>query len=192
MEDQIAWDYLAVFITLAALAVGLISMAWGKIADWRESREETPPRRRTRQMVARRARPPLPMRVMSRSGGGTPQKRAVVAPAVPALTAALSPIVTPNNEYSSGLSDSGRVQFEATAKTLAALYEAGLVTNLSKSICRAYGCSVQAATKTDSTYQMALKAVNRHLPQQNVPEFRQDDGSTAPASRPITGQRRPA
>lgn len=79
----------------------------------------------------------------------------------------------PNNEYSSGLSDSGRVQFEATAKTVAALYEAGLVTNLSKSICRAYGCSVQAAAKTDSTYQMALKAVNRYLPKKDAgPQFR--------------------
>jgi hypothetical protein len=95
-----------------------------------------------------------------------------VPPAVTAPTAPLSPIATPNNEYSSGLSDSGRVQFEERARTLATLYEAGIITNLSKAICKAYGCSVQSAAKTDSTYQMALKAVNRYLPKQNAPQYR--------------------
>jgi hypothetical protein len=69
MEDQIAWDYLVAFVTLAALAVGLISMAVGKITDWRESREPTRQRQRRRQPARRRARPALPVHVMLRSGG---------------------------------------------------------------------------------------------------------------------------
>lgn len=97
----------------------------------------------------------------------TPQTVAV-APVVTTVTTAEQPIVMPNNEYSSGLSDSGRAAFETKAQTLAQLYEAGVVTNLSKAICKAYGCTVQSASKSDSTYQMALKAVNRYLPKKDA------------------------
>lgn len=95
----------------------------------------------------------------------------VVAPIVTTPTVAQQPIVTPNNEYSSGLSDSGRAAFETKAQTIAVLYDAGIITNVSKAICKAYACSVQAASKPDSTYQMALKAVNRYVPQKG-PQFR--------------------
>lgn len=113
----------------------------------------------------------------------------VVPPAVATFTASEQPIVKPNNEYSSGLSDSGRSDFETTAKTIAVLYEKGLVTNLSKAICGAYNCSVQAASKTDSTYQMGLKAVNRHLSKGKGAQFVQADGTLGPATYPITGNK---
>lgn len=111
-------------------------------------------------------------RDMSRSEQRGGSEKAAVAPAVEMVTAAEQSIVTPNNEYSSGLSDSGRVQFEERARTIAMLYEAELITNLSKAICKVYGCSVQSAAKTDSTYQMALKATNRHLQKKAGPQFR--------------------
>lgn len=62
MENQTVWDYLAVIVTVAALSIGLISMAWGKIAEWREHRQ---PRRASRAAPRRRS---LRLRVMSRSG----------------------------------------------------------------------------------------------------------------------------
>lgn len=65
MENQTVWDYLALIVTVAALSVGLISMAWGKIAEWQK------PRRSARRAAPRRRkRPALPTRVMLRSGGG--------------------------------------------------------------------------------------------------------------------------
>ena len=124
-------------------------------------------------------------RVMSRSEDPVGENEGAVLPPTTIPTVATIPIVTPNNEYNGKLSDSDRVQFEARAKTIAELYEAGIVTNLSKAICRVYGCSVQAASKPDSTYQQALSAVNRHLTR-NKPQFRQPDASTAPASYPVT------
>jgi hypothetical protein len=111
-------------------------------------------------------------RPMSSTRGDDLSKNATVPPVVTTSTAAKQPIVTPNNEYSSGLSDNGRLQFEATAKSIAAMYQRGVITNLSKAICAAYGCTVQSAQKTDSTYQMALKAVNRYLPAKDAPQFR--------------------
>lgn len=56
MSNQIAWDYLAAFVTIAALAIGLISMAVGRISTWRES-DDWPDIER---------RPPAAHRVMSR------------------------------------------------------------------------------------------------------------------------------
>jgi hypothetical protein len=111
----------------------------------------------------------------------------VVAPVVAIRTAAIQPIVMPNNEYSSKLSDSDRIAFEARAAAIADLYKKGLVTNLSKAICGAFNCSVQAASKPDSTYQQALKAVNKYLPQ--GAQFAQADGNTAPATYPVSGRR---
>lgn len=58
MEHQTAWDYLAAFVTIAALAIGLISMAIGQIQAWRE-RHARPTPHRWRHVPARRARPPL-------------------------------------------------------------------------------------------------------------------------------------
>jgi|GEM_PF-5957869 len=124
-------------------------------------------------------------RVMSRSEDPVGENEGAVLPPTTNPTTATIPIAMPNNEYNGKLSDSDRVQFEARAKTIAELYEAGIVTNLSKAICRVYGCSVQAASKPDSTYQQALSAVNRHLTR-NKPQFRQPDASTAPASYPVT------
>ncbi len=100
-------------------------------------------------------------------------------------TADTAPIAISSSEYNGNLSDSGRVQFEERARTIAELYEAGIITNISKAICKVYRCSVQSAAKTDSTYQMALKAVNRHLTR-NKPQFRAEDGATTPATYPIT------
>lgn len=128
-----------------------------------------------------------PEMLMAREEEEESEEEGVVSPPSTISTASTQPIVTPNNEYSSGLSDSGRVQFEERARAIAELYEDGLVTNLSKAICSVYTCSVQSASKTDSTYQMALKAVNRHLTK-NKPQFRQDEGGTAPASYPVTKQ----
>lgn len=103
-------------------------------------------------------------------------------------TAVEQPIATPNNEYSSPLSDNRQRDFETTAKTIATLYEKGIVTNLSKAICAAYGCTVQAATKPDSTYQLALRAVNRNLSKAKGGQFVQADGTLGPATHPITGK----
>lgn len=100
------------------------------------------------------------------------RNNAAVTPVVTTRTTAEQPIVTPNNEYNGGLSDNERIMFETTAKSIAAMYQKGVVTNLSKAICAAYGCTVQSASKPDSTYQLALKAVNKHLPKSNAPQFR--------------------
>lgn len=105
--------------------------------------------------------------VMVNAGAHAAQESAAVAPVVTTSTITTAPIVTPNNEYNGELSNS---EFEATARTIAVLYQAGIVTNLSKAICKAYGCSVQAASKPDSTYQRALRAVNKRLPK-NGPTF---------------------
>jgi hypothetical protein len=110
--------------------------------------------------------------VMSRSEDSTPLYSPYVPPVVATFTAAEQPIATPNNEYSGGLSNNERAAFETTAKSIAAMYQKGVITNLSKAICAAYGCTVQSAAKTDSTYQMALKAVNKYLPNKNTPQFR--------------------
>lgn len=113
-------------------------------------------------------------RVMSRDSAEADSEYASVLPVVTAFTTVEQSIVTPNNEYSGALSDNERTQFEVRALTIASLYEAGIVTNLSKAICRAYGCTVQSASKSDSTYQMALKAVNKHLPKKDTgPQFRE-------------------
>lgn len=68
MTDQTVWDYLLAFIAIAALAIGLISMAVGKIQDWRGRRKRPVRRRRRVAPPARRARPALPIHwIMSRS-----------------------------------------------------------------------------------------------------------------------------
>lgn len=113
--------------------------------------------------------------------------RPIVPPVVAIPTAAVQPIVTPNSEYNGKLYDSERVVFDAKAEAVAILYQKGIATNLSKTICAVYGCSVQAASKPDSTYQQALKAVNKHLPQ--GAQFFQEDGTTGPATYPVSGRR---
>lgn len=112
-----------------------------------------------------------PTPIMSREERPLPPRAPIVSPVVTTSTTAEQLIVTPNNEYNSQLSNNERTAFDAKAQTIAQLYEAGVVTNLSKAICKAYGCSVQAASKPDSTYQMALKSVNKYLPQK-APQFR--------------------
>lgn len=70
MTDQTVWDYLVAFVTFAALAIGLISMAVGQLAAWRDRR--TARRRR----VLPRAR----MRVVRQAGAPV---RAMPEPAEP-------------------------------------------------------------------------------------------------------------
>lgn len=111
-------------------------------------------------------------RNMSTDDVGSLPDRAPVPPVVATFTTAEQSIVTPNNEYNSSLFDNERAAFDTTAKSIAAMYQKGVITNLSKAICAAYGCTVQSATKTDSTYQMALRAVNKYLPDKNAPQFR--------------------
>jgi hypothetical protein len=41
MADQLAWDYLAAFITIGALAIGLISMAVGWVSDRLDRRRQS-------------------------------------------------------------------------------------------------------------------------------------------------------
>jgi hypothetical protein len=50
------WDYLAAFITIGALAIGLLSMLVGMVAGWLQRRSSLP---RPRAVMSRRARPPL-------------------------------------------------------------------------------------------------------------------------------------
>lgn len=104
-------------------------------------------------------------RPMSSERGDRESDQPTVSPAVTTFTTAEQPIVTPNNEYNRGLSDD-------TAKSIAAMYQKGVITNLSKAICAAYGCTVQSSSKPDSTYQVALRAVNKYLPKDNTPQFR--------------------
>lgn len=125
------------------------------------------------------------MPLMSNVEDGDGDQEQVVSAAVTIRTVEEQPIVTPNNEYNGNVSDSARIQFEERARTIAELYEAGMVSNLSKAVCRIYGCSVQSASKTDSTYQLALRAVQRQL-SSNKPQFRQANGATAPATYPVT------
>lgn len=127
----------------------------------------------------------FPARDMSSEERSEAPRAPVVPPVVTTFTTAEQPIAMPNNEYTSVLSNNERIAFETTAKNIAVMYEKGIVTNLSKAICAAYGCSVQSSSKPESTFQMALKAVNKHLPQ--GAQFRQPDGTTAPASHPVTG-----
>jgi hypothetical protein len=98
--------------------------------------------------------------------------RPIVPPVVTVVTTAEQLIATPNNEYNGELPNNERLAFETTAKSIAAMYQKGVITNVSKAICAAYGCTVQSASKPDSTFQMALKEVNRHLPKKAVPSFR--------------------
>lgn len=127
---------------------------------------------------------PIPPPITVNSGEDEDEKEIAVEPVVTVDTAELFPIATPNNEYSDELS---KIRFEERARVVAELYRTGAATNLSKAVCQVFGCSVQSASKPDSTYQQALREVNKHLP--NGPQFRQDDGSTAPATRPVTGKR---
>lgn len=127
---------------------------------------------------------PVPPTITVNSDEDEDERETAVEPVVTTDTAELFPIVTPNNEYSDELS---KVRFEERAKVVAELYRTGAATNLSKAVCQVFGCSVQSASKPDSTYQQALREVNKHLP--NGPQFRQDDGTTAPATRPVTGKR---
>jgi hypothetical protein len=108
----------------------------------------------------------------------------VVEPVVTVDTAATAPIAKPNNEYSDELS---KIKFEERARVVADLYKSGATTNLSKTICQVFSCSVQSSSKPESTYQRALREVNKHLP--HGAQFRQEDGTTGPATRPVTGQR---
>lgn len=130
---------------------------------------------------------PVPDDITVKSREAEAKTEDVVEPVVTNHTAELLPIATPNNEYTDELSDN---EFKTRAKVVAELYVSGAATNLSKTICQVFRCSVQSASKPESTYQRALREVNKHLP--SGPRFRQDDGSTAPASRPVTGRRTPA
>ena len=130
---------------------------------------------------------PVPDEIMVKSEQIEDEREVAVTSDSTVDAAALLPIVTPNNEYSDELS---KIRFEERAKVVAELYRTGAATNLSKAVCQVFQCSVQSASKVDSTYQRALREVNKHL--SNGPQFRQDDGTTAPATRPITGQRSPS
>jgi len=57
MSNQTAWDYLVIFITVAALGIGLISMTVGQIAAWRERLDQRSRPRRRVAAPARRQRP---------------------------------------------------------------------------------------------------------------------------------------
>lgn len=127
---------------------------------------------------------PVPPDIMSREEESEEEVEAAATTDSTDGTAALLPIVTPNNEYSDELS---RIRFEERAKVVAELYRTGAATNLSKAVCQVFGCSVQSASKTESTYQRALREVNKHLPQ--GAQFRQDDGTTAGPTHPISGRR---
>lgn len=127
---------------------------------------------------------PVPDTIMVKSEEVDDECEDAVEPVVTTDTAALFPIATPDNEYSDELS---KIKFEERARVVAELYRTGAATNLSKAVCQVFSCSVQSASKPDSTYQRALREVNKHLP--IGPQFRQDDGTTAPATRPVTGRR---
>jgi hypothetical protein len=101
-----------------------------------------------------------------------------------ALTdASLADMTMGNNDFGE-IDAPALTAFESMAAHVAELYRTGAATNLSKTICQVFGCSVQSASKPESTYQRALREVNNHLP--NGPQFRQPDGTTAPAARPVT------
>ena len=127
---------------------------------------------------------PVPDKITVKSEDVDEENTTAVEPTVTVGTSELSPIATPNSKYGGDLPDS---EFETRAKVVAELYRSGAQTNLSKTICQVFRCSVQSASKPESTYQRALREVNKHLP--NGPQFRQDDGTTAPATRPVTGRR---
>lgn len=124
---------------------------------------------------------PVPTSVIVKPDAVSVDNEPAVEPAVTAPTAALSPIAINSSEYSDELSG---IRFEERARVVADLYRSGAATNLSKTICQVFHCSVQSSSKPESTYQRALQEVNKHIPQ--GAQFRQPDGSTAPASRPVT------
>lgn len=120
-------------------------------------------------------------RTMSSTEENEDADQPAVPPVVITRTAATTPIAINSNEYNNKLSDNARRDFETTARNVAHLYEAGIITNLSKAICKAFGCSVQSASKPDSTYQLALKAVNKHLSKNaDMPQYRPLDEKKQP------------
>lgn len=156
-QEQVA-NYVVLTIVVGALAIGLLSMLVGRLVaffDWVGS------------WWGQGVEKALHYRPVPMSSYATDEDddHDVVSPVVTTYTTAKQPIVTPNNEYSS-------VLFDTTAKSIAAMYQKGVITNLSKAICAAYGCTVQSASKPDSTYQIALKAVNKYLPAKDAPQFR--------------------
>ena len=161
------WQVLV--LGIACLVFGVVVWIWLHVGTEYEVEEFEP-----REIVKNTWSALLHWRPVNMSSGGERDatKNAVVPPIVTTFTAAEQPIVTPNNEYSEGLSDKERIAFDTTARNIAAMYQKGVVTNLSKAICAAYGCTVQSSAKPDSTYQMALKAVNKYLPDKNAPQFR--------------------
>lgn len=168
MDQETVINYVVIIVVVSALTVGLISMLFGKLVDLWDSFWSWWGRGVQKAIHTR----PVKTRNMSSSAEYQDADHVLVSPVVATFTSAEQSIVTPNNEYSGGLSDKEKIAFETTAKNIAAMYQKGVVTNLSKAICAAYGCTVQSAAKTDSIYQMALKAVNRHLPKKDAPQFR--------------------
>ena len=144
------------------------------------------------------ARYPDGLFVMSRLSDDDDLDRAVVPPVDQQATIAGQRIAKPGNEGNGELSGNNPlplelsveardiIRFAARVEALAALIRDGQVTNKAKGIERVFGCA--RSSKPDSTYQRAHRALEPLLTTE--PMFAQNDGTTAPASYPISGARR--
>ena len=188
MSDQTAWDYLAAFITVAALAIGLISMAVGKISEWRAAREEEDDRG-----TPTRARPPLPRRVMSRVPPRieTPAHDLVSIPVSRYAGMAggmengapAAPDIDEENAGMSAPTAARDIMSDEQFITLLARQK------LTDGKYRLSANKIFEAVGGDRNTVLAqVKAVRSAPPS---PAFRQSDGEIAPPSYPVT-QRRPA
>lgn len=186
MSDQSPLDYLAAIVTIAALAIGLISMAVGKVAAWREAREDGDER-----SAPARRRPPLPRRVMSRPIGrqesfardlvsipvsryagmaGGMDDRAPAAPDIDAENTGME-AQPPTRDI---MSDEQFTALLARQKLADGKYRLS-----ANKIFEAVGGD-------RNTVLAQVKAVRSAPPS---PAFRQEDGELAPASYPVTQRR---
>jgi hypothetical protein len=165
------WDYLVAFITLGLLAIGLISMAVGKISDWRERRADRRDDPRDR-LQARRARRPLPTRsVMSRARPIARTTRPQGGVAATTQTALPGSTVTgnavnaalPGNAVNAALPADVRdiIRQQAQAEAVVRLLTSKKLSNKAETIELIFECS--RSGRPNSPYQRALVLVDGML-----------------------------
>lgn len=168
MEQSTAMDYFWAIIAIAALTIGLISMAVGRAVVWWDALTFWWDERR--------------YGVMSRAAAQSIDQESNEEPAFSSAT------TTPqnsNNALQSGATSSNEL-LRGQARVLAAMVKADKVGE-TEGLKIAFGVS---PSSTNPRYIAARAALKLELARLESPaEYRQDDGTTAPASRPVTGQR---
>src|SRR6478736_682260 len=152
--EQIA-NFLIAFITIAAVAVGLLSMLIGKLAEW--------------WVVAQMCYDDWRYDIMSRRAVRMSEREVVVTHGQQRATIDEQPIAKPTTQDNEKLSDNSIVPEEARdiirmhakAEALAALIKAGRITNKADGVEKVFTCS--RSSKPDSVYQRALKILDPML-----------------------------